>query len=67
MIGLILGSAVAVALTQLMKSILYGVSTTDPLTFGIAAILVMTAAATACYFPARSAMKVDPMVALRSE
>jgi predicted permease len=67
LIGVVLGSAAAVALTQLMKSILYGVSATDPLTFGIAAILVLTAALTACYFPARSAMKVDPMTALRSE
>jgi predicted permease len=67
LIGVILGSAAAVALTQLMKSILYGVSTTDPLTFGIAAMLVMMAALTACYFPARSAMKVDPIKALRSE
>ncbi|HKQ92749.1 MAG TPA: FtsX-like permease family protein [Blastocatellia bacterium] len=62
-IGLIGGFALA----RLMKSLLFGVSASDPLTFAAVAALLVSVAMAACYIPARRAMKVDPVVALRCE
>ena len=67
LIGITLGSALALLSTRVMKSYLYDVSTTDPLTFGGIALLLIGVALLACYIPARRATKVDPLVALRYE
>lgn len=67
LIGVAIGIAAALGLTRLMTNIIFGVSSHDPLTFiGVAVVLIIVALA-ACYFPARRAMRTDPMIALRYE
>jgi putative ABC transport system permease protein len=66
-IGLAIGVAGSLALARTMQSLLFGVSGTDPLTFLGVALLLAIVALLACYLPARSATRVDPMVALRYE
>jgi len=67
LIGVTLGLLGSFALTRLMKSLLFGVGPTDPLTFALVPLLLGVVSLAACYIPARRATKVDPLIALRSE
>ena len=67
LIGVAVGVAGSLALTQVMTKLLFGVSAYDPLTFVAVACLLILVPLAACYIPARRAMRVDPMVALRYE
>jgi putative ABC transport system permease protein len=66
-IGLALGLAVSLLLTRFLKALLFGITSTDALTFLSVALLLSLVALAACYIPARRAMRVDPVIALRHE
>jgi ABC-type antimicrobial peptide transport system permease subunit len=65
--GLVVGVMVALSLTRLMKSLLFGIDSKDPATLAGVVVLMALVALAACYVPAHRAMRVEPMVALRDE
>ena len=69
LIGLAVGTAISLGLSGVLTSqiLLYEVDPMDPLTYALAALLLLATALAACYFPARRAMRVDPVVALKTE
>src|SRR5262245_8287606 len=67
LVGVLIGLGVALAVTRVLKGLLFELSVTDPPTFTLIAALMLGVAFLACYLPARGATKVDPMIALRQE
>jgi putative ABC transport system permease protein len=65
--GIALGVAAALALTRVVSKLLFGIAASDPATFLGVSLLLLLVALAACYVPARRAMRIDPILALREE
>ena len=65
--GMVVGLAASAAITRVLRTLLFGVSPTDPLVFAVIALLVAVTAAVTIYLPARRASRLDPLAMLRSE
>ena len=66
-VGIAIGLAISLGATRIIGSYLYGVTPTDPMTYGVVLLLLLAVACLACYVPARRALKVDPLVAMRQD
>jgi putative ABC transport system permease protein len=67
MVGVVIGLVASFGLMRVLSSLLYGVSATDPITFGLIALLLTGVAFLACYIPARRATRIDPKIALQNQ
>jgi hypothetical protein len=65
--GIVIGLALALAMTRVLRSVLYGVATNDPISFGTAAVALLAIALATSYVPARRATRIDPATALKTE
>jgi ABC-type antimicrobial peptide transport system permease subunit len=65
--GIVIGVAGALALSRITESLLYGVTPSDPLTFGAVAAVIAVIAVVACIVPMRRAIRVDPLMAIRTD
>jgi putative ABC transport system permease protein len=66
-VGVAIGLAGALGVARILEGLLYSISATDPVVYASLALLLLSIAALACYIPARRAMRIDPMIALRAE
>jgi putative ABC transport system permease protein len=67
LIGVLIGVPISMAVSNVMRSMLFGLSTRDPVTYGGVTLLLAISGLIACWMPARRAAKVEPMVALKAE
>jgi putative ABC transport system permease protein len=67
LLGVAIGLGASFGLTRLMKTMVFGVTTTDPVTFAVVTAVLVAVALIACWIPARRATRVDPVIALRYE
>jgi putative ABC transport system permease protein len=65
--GLVAGGAIALSLGRFLRAMLYGIRPTDPMTLALVSLVLAAAAALAIWLPARRALRIDPIIALRQE